>query len=81
MYSRFVTHRKKEEISNISYLDCNGNVKSLAYKMDEFGALTRTQRVCSIMCFTKMWLLYAALRLHRQTETADRTVRVKRKGL
>ena len=36
--------RDEEEISQISVFGCHGNVRPLAHKMDEIGALMKTQQ-------------------------------------
>ena len=58
-----------------------GNVRSLAGKMDELGALMGTQQEYSfdrdLAAATTLTALCSALRLSRQTETADRALTVK----
>ena len=69
-----------------------GNVRSLANKMDELTALSRSQgedRECSLMCLTDTWLHHTgifptattAFRLSGPTGIALRAVSVKEGGV
>lgn len=57
-----------------------GNVRSLGSKMDELGALVKTQREyrqCSMFCFTETWL-HSHIPDHNVTVPGFRTVRADR---